>query len=231
MTTMPRHERENLQRLVRQRERVLKSAAQERAAELIADFENQLGQQFSFDQDQTWTEAAKAAEREVEKANDRIAARCAKLGIPGRFAPTLEVFWNQRGENATASRRTELRRMALTRIEAMERKAIVQIAISCLEAQTALAVAGLTSDAGQQFVEQLPKIETLMPRLSFGEVAGQAEPPIAEELVSSHALRQRRYRQRLASRRHNSNGHEASRDASCDASGVTVDDGLNEETT
>jgi hypothetical protein len=37
---MSMHEREDLQRLVRQREKVLKSAAKQRSAALIADFEN-----------------------------------------------------------------------------------------------------------------------------------------------------------------------------------------------
>ena len=40
-TPMPKGEREDLQRLVRQREKVLKSAAEQRSSELIADFENQ----------------------------------------------------------------------------------------------------------------------------------------------------------------------------------------------
>jgi hypothetical protein len=36
-------EREDLQRLIRQREKVMKSAAKQRSAELLADFENQMG--------------------------------------------------------------------------------------------------------------------------------------------------------------------------------------------
>jgi hypothetical protein len=43
---MTKWEREDLQRLVRQREKVFKSAAKQRSAELIADFENQMGQEF-----------------------------------------------------------------------------------------------------------------------------------------------------------------------------------------
>jgi hypothetical protein len=35
-----------------------------------------------------------------------------------------------------------------------------------------------------------------MPALSFAEVSGEAEPPIAEQLISSNALRQRRFRER-----------------------------------
>jgi hypothetical protein len=87
-------------------------------------------------------------------------------------------------DNALEKRRTELRRMARTKIEAIEQKAITEIELSCLEAQTQLAVAGLSSESARVFVERLPGIEALMPRLSFSEVAGEAEPPIAEQLLS-----------------------------------------------
>ena len=192
-------EREDLQRLVRQREKVLKSAAAQRSAELIADFENQMGQEYSFDQDEVWKQAAENAEREVAKAQKQVAARCRELGIPDRFAPGLSLNWCHRGyDNRIEARKKELRNMAKTRIEAEERKAVTQIEISCLEAQTQLAIAGLTSEAAHGFVKTLPSITDLMPRLSFAEVAGEAEPPIAEQLISSNALRQRQFRERQA---------------------------------
>ena len=116
----------------------------------------------------------------------------------GRPAP--QAFFPNRAArgygNSVEKRRIELRRMATTQIEAIERKAITQIELSCLEAQTHLAVAGLTSGAAKEFIEKLPSIDVLMPRLSFSEVAGEAEPPIAEQLVSPNALRQRRHRER-----------------------------------
>lgn len=86
--------------------------------------------------------------------------------------------------------------MAETQIEAIERKAITEIELSCLKAQEQIAVAGLTSDAARAFIESLPSIERLMPALTFAEIAGEANPPIAEQLVSPAALRQRRYRER-----------------------------------
>ncbi len=198
---MPKGEREDLQRLIRQREKVLKSAAKQRSAELLADFENQMGQEYAFDQDEVWAKANEAAEREVAKARKLVAARCAELGIPKRFAPDLDVHWYSRGENALAARRAELRKMATRRIEAIERKAITDIELSCLQAQEQIALAGLSSDAARHFIETLPGIETLMPALSFAEVAGEAEPPAAEQLISSSALRQRRYRERQAALR------------------------------
>ena len=144
---MTKSEREDLQRLVRQREKVLKSAAHQRSADLLADFENQMGQEFSFDQDEVWEQAKRAADREIDKAKKQIAVRCRELGIPDRFAPTLHLSWFTRGYgNAVAERRGELRRMAKTRIEAIEAKARTEIEMSCLQAQEKIALAGLTSD-------------------------------------------------------------------------------------
>ena len=91
--------------------------------------------------------------------------------------------------------------MAQTAVEAQEQKAKTQIELSCLDAQTKLAVSGLTSEAALGFVEALPSVEDLMPRLSFAEVAGESQPPVAERLLSSNALRQQRFRERHAALR------------------------------
>ena len=142
-------------------------------------------------------QAAAAAKCEVKKAQAKVEARCRELGIPQRFAPGLELEWRHRGyDNLVASRRSELRNMAKTRIAAIEQKAITEIEISCLNTQQQIAIAGLSSEAAKRLFEQIPKIETLMPQLSFAEVAGESEPPIAEQLITSNALRQRRFRER-----------------------------------
>ena len=194
---MTKSEREDLQRLVRQREKVLKSAAKQRSAEVLADFENQMGQEYSFDQDAVWHEATKIANAAVAKAQEQIKARCREIGIPDQFAPSISLEWRHRGYgNSVKNRREELRKMAQTAIEAQEQKAKVQIELSCLDAQTKLATAGLTSDAARGFIEALPSIGDLMPRLSFAEIAGEAQPPVAERLLNSNALRQQRHRER-----------------------------------
>ena len=55
-------------------------------------------------------------------------------------------------------RRAELRFMAKTRVESIEREAVTKIHVSCLEAQEQTVTA---SAAAQQFIEALPSIETL----------------------------------------------------------------------
>jgi hypothetical protein len=194
---MTKDGRKDLQRLDSQREKVEKSAAKQRSAELLADFENQMASEFSFDDDAVWAEATREAEIEIEKAKQKIAVRFRQLGIPARFAPDINMYWRSRGyDNAVEAHRNELRQVAKTRIEAIERAAITQIEISSLDAQTELAVAGLTSEAAHRFIKALPSIEDLMPALSYAEIAGETDPPIVEQLVTPNALRQRRYRDR-----------------------------------
>src|ERR1700730_16060844 len=121
------------------RQATFKSAAKKRSAELIADFENQMGQEFAFDQDEVWAAAMKAVEPHVAKAQAQIEARCRELGIPTQFAPGVGLNWHARGyANSVAKRRAQLRRMAETQIMAIEAKAITQIEVTCLEAQTQL---------------------------------------------------------------------------------------------
>ena len=129
-----RGERDDLQRLIRQREKVLKSGARQRSAELLADFENQMGSKFSFDDDVIWAQAMCEAEVEIEKAKHKIAARCRELGIPDRFAPTLHMrlvpSWvRQFGGEASKPSCAAWRKR---KIEAIERKAVTEIEMSCL---------------------------------------------------------------------------------------------------
>jgi hypothetical protein len=201
MNTITKAEREDLQRLIRQREKVLKSAAKQRSAELLADFENQMGAVYQPEDDPIWQEATRIAREAALKANAAVAKRCAEIGIAKGFAPGVNLDWNHRGyDNRLAARRQELRIMAQTRIAAIERAAVVKIETDSLDAQTEIAVSGLASDAAKAVVARLRPIEELMPKLSFEEFAGEAKPPVAEQLISPSVLRQRRYRERLAKR-------------------------------
>lgn len=188
--SMTKGEREDLQRLVRQREKVQKSAARLRSAELLADFDNQLAAEYRFDDDAVWAEAARQAKAAIDQAQAEIAARCRTLGIPDEFAPGLELAWSHRGYgNNVKARREELRRAARSRIEALEAGALVAIESASVDAQTRLALAGVTSDAARGFVDSLPAVEGLMAKLSLDEIMGRASPPLASQLIAPTALR------------------------------------------
>ena len=175
MNTMTKGERDDLAKLIRQRERLMKTGASQRAAELLADFERQLGTIYSYDHDQTWKAAAVAAKQAVAAAQAEIEKRCQQLGIPEQFAPGISCGWYGRGENAAKDRRAELRRMAITRIAAMEKTARTKIETLSVEAQTELIGGGLTSVAAKEFLEQLPSPKSLMPQLDATEITGLLE--------------------------------------------------------
>lgn len=172
VTPMTRPDRESLLKIARQRERLAKAEAKERAAHLVADFEMQLDRDFAFDDSEVWRAAALAAQKAADEANAAIAAECERLGIPREFRPSIASGWVGRGQNATKERRAELRRIAARQIEASEKSARVVIERQSLEIQERIIVAGLTSDEAREVLEAMPRVSDLMPELTVGKVAG-----------------------------------------------------------
>jgi hypothetical protein len=168
--TMARRERDDLAKLTRQRAALARQIAAQRRAELLADFEQQMAVEYSWDHDATWHRAGEVARAAVEEAQAEIARRCEELGIPKQFSPGLTLSWWSRGENAVAARRVELRKVAVSRLDAMEKAARAQIERASLQVQTALLAGGLDSEAARDFLEQMPTPEALMPRLEMREV-------------------------------------------------------------
>ena len=180
---MTRREQQDLITLVKKRERVMRAKATQRAAELAADFEKQLGTIYNYDQDETWKAAHEAAQKAVAQAEVQIKARCAELGIPARLAPSIHCSWYGRGENATSTRRSELRKIALSRIAALEKDAKAQIEVISLEAQTELLGGGLDSLAAKAFLNKLESVERLMPKLDAEQIR-DASPRQLERTLS-----------------------------------------------
>lgn len=181
---MTRSERADLGQLIRKREKVMKSFAAERAAKMLAEFDAQSAAVYSFDQDEVWAKSTTEAERVVEQANREIAERCNALGIPEEFAPSLNFGWCERGQNAVASRRSELRRMAASRIKAIEAETITKIERLSLQAQTEVIANGLESAAARKFLEDMPTLESLMPSLTV-----EAVSKLQDEQRSTRRLR------------------------------------------
>src|SRR3954467_15184013 len=102
---MTKSEREDLQRLIRQRERVQKSAAKERSAQMLADFENAMGAIYQPEDDPVWEQLMSIAHHEVDKVQQQLVVRCQELGIPNQFTPGCDLRWRHRGYgNALAER-------------------------------------------------------------------------------------------------------------------------------
>lgn len=167
---MTKAERTELGQLIRKRERVMKAAAAERSAHLLAEVERNLAAVYAFDDDAVWQKATEAAQKAVREARQTIIDRCGELGIPAEFAPGLNLGWYGRGQNASASRRAELRKVAQSRIAAMEREAKTKIERLSLEAQTEVIANGLETDAARAFLEKVSTVDDLMPSLDVQEI-------------------------------------------------------------
>lgn len=170
MTGMTRGERTELGSLIRKREKVMKSQAQERSAALIAEFDAQSAKIYHYDDDPVWAKLEAEARTAVEAAQRSIHDRCKELGIPDEFAPGVAFSWYGRGHNQVASRRQELRRAAKSKIEALEKEAVTKIERLSLEAQTQVISSGLESEAAKTFLSAMPSMDSLMPPIEIGEM-------------------------------------------------------------
>lgn len=168
-------ERTNLSALVRKREKVAKTDAKQRAAELMANVEANLAARFKAN-NELWAAVTIEAQKAVDVADREIMRICREIGVPEEFRPSLVLSWYSRGENADRERRAELRKAASTRITAMELAARTEIERRSLEAQTALLAGGLTTDAARAVLAALPTAESLMPSLNVDDL--EAAVPI-----------------------------------------------------
>jgi hypothetical protein len=91
-SAMTKGERDDLIKLIKQRERAQKTATVERSKELLADFERHLGTIFRYDRNEVWKAATEAAYKAIDKANEEIKQESEKLGIPEEFAPIIGLW-------------------------------------------------------------------------------------------------------------------------------------------
>jgi hypothetical protein len=166
---MTSRERSDLAALIRRREKLAKAATAQVKAKRIADLEVQLASAFAAE-DERFADVARFTSQVVDRANREVQRRCEEMGIPETFRPTLALHWLSRGENATAERRAELRRVGQTQADADQKQAAAHIEAASVEAQTALPRDGLTTDAARQWLDSLPTPEQLMPALEVSSL-------------------------------------------------------------
>src|SRR5262249_15581809 len=146
----------------------------EREKILLADIEDQLSATYKADEE-IWAEIARGAAKAVAEADRQIAEICRSWGVPENFRPSLSLSWYNRGENAAAGRRAELRKPAQVRLAAAGQTARVAIDDRLLDIETELIREGLSSDQAHAFLNSLPTAEALMPSVHVAELEG-ADP-------------------------------------------------------
>jgi hypothetical protein len=169
MTTAERIE---LAKVVRMRFRVVRNDLEQQKAQHLAEFERQVAHEYKVDE-AAWADITARAKAVVLKADAEIAKICREHNIPEAFRPGLSLGWYKRGENAHQERRTELRRVAQTMLDARAKAAKVEADRREADILTGLAARGLGTAEAHAFLDQLPKIDQLMPKLRLAEVEKQ----------------------------------------------------------
>jgi hypothetical protein len=166
---MTKAERLELGKLVRLRASVAKADVAQMEARRLADVEAQLAAKYSAI-DSAWAEITASAKQAVAKADAEIAERCRELGIPEKLRPSLHLGWYERGDNAVKTRRAELRKVAQTELTAQGKAAKVKIDRQTAALLTQLVSGALGSSEAKAFLEAMPSIDELMPRITLPEL-------------------------------------------------------------
>jgi len=185
-----RAEAHDLSMLIKDRAKVLKAHAEAESARYLSEFEQQISQQYSFDQDDVWQKAMMEVAEVARKAQETVLARCKALGIPSMFAPVIGVGWQGRGQNLMAERRGELRRAAKAKIEAMVRAAQTKIEQQAVDLRTKILSMGVLSADGQMFLESLAPVDDSISNLSFSDIAQELD---AKRKNNNEAMRRLGY--------------------------------------
>jgi hypothetical protein len=165
-------ERAELAGVVKRRHKLAKAAVDQRRAAVLADFEELLAKQWEPVElaGKELVEIARKAQAEVQR---QIEETWRQRGLPEEMMPDSYFGMTGRGSNALAKRRSELRRVATTRAEALALKAKLAIDASEADQLGALAAGGLTSSEAKEFLNAVPQAEDLVPTLTIAELESE----------------------------------------------------------
>ena len=192
---MTKSDRDNLMRLARMRGKQAKAETVQREKVLLADVEDLLTAEFEA-RDELWADVVAIAKEAAHEANKIIVDRCKDLGIPKKYAPSLETYWLARSSPLTdPKRRAELRKLAQAKLTALTTTAKTMIDAQTLNIETELLAGGLDTSEARAFLEAMPTAEQLMPALGLDDLGVKHyQPPIdaATQLITPSTTADRR---------------------------------------
>jgi hypothetical protein len=166
---LSRAETHDLGMIIKDRAKVLRSHVEQRAAEILAKFDEELANKYNYDES-VWRKIGNDAQDILLDAATKLHRKCEEIGVPGDYAPTLGLTWHGRGQQAITSHRAALRRMAQSRIDAMAKAAATKIEHTSLDLRTQVVAMGLLSPDAKLFLESLSTVDEAMAALEFHKV-------------------------------------------------------------
>ena len=188
---MTKADRDAVIRIAKLRAKQAEREAETREKVLLAEVIDQLTAEFEAN-DALWDEFVTVAQKEVDKANAHIRAICVGLGIPAKHAPAMLTGWMSRSpQYSDRSRRSELVKLAETRLAALTKTAKTAIQDALLEVETELVAGGLESSEARAVLASIPTVEQLMPPLSLEDLGVKRwQPPedVATQLTTNDTV-------------------------------------------
>jgi hypothetical protein len=170
--TLTKAERSELRSLIRRRALVAKKDIDARKASLLADFEEQLTEEFR-PEDERWAEVTRSCHREVEEANRELGEVFDRLGIREDIRPQIGWQWLNRPD--LELRKAMLRRAAAKRAEAMCEQAKLSIDREAVLIEGRLAATALQSAEAAEWLASLPQVDQLVSALDMASVRAELE--------------------------------------------------------
>lgn len=154
-------ERTELRSIVRQQFKVLRSELEQRESEMAADIEVEIATRYQAD-DEAWTVVQHKIHEATLEANRQINDALHEAGFQKRSASERQwvetpIVRQPQGD------RTELRRLASSRIHAQIRGAKLRLEREEADLLRTLAIGAIESEEARAFLEAIPSVGELVP--------------------------------------------------------------------
>lgn len=176
--SMSKSERTELQRLVRQRFKLLREEVRGRQAEMAAEIDHAVVAKHQ-DRDEARAEVQRTVNRITEKANAEVdetikAAGYNRTGSASGWYSSPIIRWGDDG-------RHEQRRALVSDLEAKVKQAHLRLDREEVDLLQALAIGALESDEAREFLGRIPTVAELVPASRMEELeASLADTPSNE---------------------------------------------------
>lgn len=176
---MTKTERDALTSLVRQRFKLLRHDIEVRKAEMVADLDRRLSEQFA-PAEKAWNDGLFVIEQARDecnrKVNDVLRQFCATIGHDYPEKHDLSMTGIQGFANPIPERRRAARLQALRDTDALEAKARHELSVTENRLLTDLLTGGLESAEAREFIGRIPEASSLMiPTARLAELLGPSE--------------------------------------------------------
>lgn len=166
-------ERAELRSIVRQQFRVLRHQVEQRQAEVVADAEAQISDRY-IEQDKAWSDAAHLAHEAVLEAN-RAVNDIYRVLMGHQHIESMYVL--ARFPPQPVRHRVELRSVAVTRIAAQVKSALLQLDRQEADLLRHLGMGALETAEAHAFLGTIPTVGQLVPAARLAELEAEFPEP------------------------------------------------------